>query len=140
MPVYSVGGKEFLTLKEAEDYKNLLVERLNFTYHTITYAPDLTEGRGYYKKVIVGVEKGYNKNTLIHFLTSTLGKPIVKVMGVSPTDSWLIKEEQDFNTIEDLENFLNREVQVGVGDYRKKVVLNAVYIDDAGEVIDNRTN
>ena len=134
-PVYTVGGKEFLTLKEAQDYITSLEERLEYTYYTVVCKPDLTEGRGYYDSIIVGVKKGYTKNALIQYLYTTFGSPIGKVMGLAPMDNWVYDKGQVFGTLEELNTFLNKEVNVGVGYSRKAKVLDVFYIDEAGELI-----
>lgn len=136
-PVYLIGSKEFLTIEEAETYKRSLEKRLEYTYYTVQCDPDLTEGRGYYGRFNVAIKKGYTRNALIHFLVTTYGNPIVKVMGVSPMDNWVYDEGQKYTTIEDLDAFLNKEVSVGVGDYRKTRSLVTVYLDEAGERITN---
>lgn len=134
-PVYKVGNKEFLTLKEAEEYVATLEERLGYTYYTVVCKPDLTEGRGYYDAIIVGVQEGYTKNALTQYLITTFGNPIGKVMGLAPMDNWVYDNGQVFTTLEELNKFLNKEVSVGVGHYRKPKVLEVVYIDNAGELI-----
>lgn len=139
-PIFLIGGKEFLTMAEAEEYKRTLEERLAYTYYTVRYSPDLTEGRGYYNAVNIAVTKGYTKNALIHYLVEAFGKPVVQVMGVSPMDNWTYQEGQKFTTLEDLDTYLNKKVTIGIGDYQKQVTLQTIYINQSGEPMPNQYN
>lgn len=117
--LYEVAGKEFTSLEEAENYKNKLEKLLTYTFYRVAHEPDLTEGRGYSNKMYPGVEKNYCNNTVIHYLCEKLGKPLAFVQGVAPMDNWVLSEPYTFDNLDDLLQFLNEEVLVGIGDYRK---------------------
>lgn len=134
--VFKVGNKEFFTLVEAEAYEKEVENKLSCTYYLVTYAPDLTEGRGYYKKFLVGIKNKYNTNAITQFLVTKLGQPIVKVQGVSPMDNWLVSQPHNFVTIEEYQNFIDMPLSVGIGGYKTKEKLDLYVIDSGGEVIE----
>lgn len=135
--VYEVGGKEFIDRKEAEEYEKQLKEVLDYSYYPVTHAPDLTEGRGYYKSMIVAVKPYHSGNVVIHYLCNTFGKPLEFVMGVAPIDNWIVGKKVKFDTISGLAKFMNKEVQEGIGDYRKQVKREVKVINNRGEEIEN---
>jgi hypothetical protein len=133
--VYKVGDKEFVNKSEAEEYEKQLNDLLKYSYFPVTYSPDLTEGRGYYKKMIVAVENSYNRNTLLHYLVKTFGDPLEFVMGAAPIDNWIIGEERSFDSIEELKKFLDEKVICGIGDFKKQVKRKVVFINRNGQEI-----
>ena len=134
--VYVVDDREFTNKLEAKAYEDRLLEGLKYTYYRITYSPDLTEGRGYYKSMIVAVVRMSKKrnlpNELLQYLMNEIGKPIEMVMGVSPIDNWIISEPYDFDNLTSLNKFLNEKVVVGIGDYRKPIIPEVVRINERG--------
>jgi len=134
--VYIVGDKEFLNKEEALRYEQQLNEKLKCTYYPVSYQPDLTEGRGYYKKMIVGVKGDYSpSNAIFQYLVDQVGKPIEMVMGVSPIDNWKVHEGKRFDDINELNEFLDQQVRTGVGDYGKYEKPKLIYINGEGKQV-----
>lgn len=131
--VYVVGGKEFLNKEEAKRYEEKLNQKLKYTYYIVSYKPDLNEGRGYYRKMIVVVDDQFVSNALLQFLVTELGRPVEMVYGVDPINNWLVSKPYKFNSIDELGKFLSKERTVGFGDFRKPKVLEVVYVNDRGE-------
>jgi tRNA A37 threonylcarbamoyladenosine biosynthesis protein TsaE len=134
--VYIVGKKEFTDYEEANEYEKSLQAKLKYKYHIVSYAPDLTEGKGYFSKVIIG-HYGYNQNSIHSFMAKNFNEPIEMVMGVSPMDGYKIEKPHSWNSLEMLENFLNEKHHVGIGGYSKKEKLELILIDDKGDRIKN---
>lgn len=134
--VYVVAGKEFLDREEAEQYEKELMDKLKYVYYVVSVHPDLTEGRGYQRTIIVAVEKSYNDNTLIHFLCQTYGKPLEFAQGVKPVDNWGYSKGKTFETLEGLKDFLETKRSQGIGDYRRLEVPDIYYVDTNGNAVE----
>ena len=116
-------GKEFLSADEAKNYTNNFLKRKeNIKYFKVIYGPDLTEGRGYYKLLVVAVERNYSHKLILEeFCEKHIGSRIAWVMGVSPMERWRIQESNE-------EAFLNAKKEfIYCGDYKyygKQVFLS----------------
>lgn len=135
MPVYIVEGKKFTDLAQAKRYEKMLEKKLAYVYYLITHNPDLTEGRGYYKKSILAIPNNCSTNALFQYLIDNMGEPIVSVMGVSPIDNWIIGEPRKFETIEALEKFLRTKETMGIGDFREDKKPRLIYLNEVGKEI-----
>jgi|HigsolmetaAR206D_1030411.scaffolds.fasta_scaffold00003_16 hypothetical protein len=135
--VYMVGDKEFISKNEAEAYEKKLKKRLDFSYYRVRYKPDLTEGRGYYKAMIVATLG--TRNSVYQYLVKHVGDPLAFVMGVEPMDNWIVNDKKRFDDLEELDRFLSEKVSVGIGDYIHPIVPEVVYLDDSGKRIDPDT-
>ncbi|HHT96332.1 MAG TPA: hypothetical protein GXZ90_00330 [Clostridiales bacterium] len=133
--MYVVGDKEFLSEKEASEYKKQIEEELTHTFFRITHEPDLTEGRGYYKTTIIAVPENFAEHaTALNYCVEQFGEPLAFVQGVSPMPNWIIKS-YNFKTMEDLLNFKDSNIYEGVGDYLTKKIKQIIYLDNMGNVI-----
>ena len=64
----------------------------NIRYFEVLYNPDLTEGRGYFKKVYVAIEVYSNhKLYLMWYADQFLGKTIALVQGCAPVSNYILK-------------------------------------------------
>lgn len=135
MKLYIVGDKEFLSEKEASEYKKQIEKELTHTFFKITHDPDLTEGRGYYKSTIIAVPENYAEyETALNYCVKQFGMPLEFVQGVSPMPNWIIKS-YNFKTMEDLLSFKDSKIYEGVGDYLTKKKKEIIYLDNMGNVI-----
>ena len=116
-------GKEFLSKSKAKSYTdNTLKRKDNIKYFKVTYGPDLTEGRGYHKLLLVAVERSYaHKLILEEFCEKYIGSRIAWVMGAAPMENWRITESSE-------ESFMSSSKEfVYCGDYKyseKKLFLS----------------
>ncbi|MFW5891520.1 MAG: hypothetical protein ACOCUI_04800 [bacterium] len=137
--VYTVGGKEFTNKKEAEKYEKEINKELNYTFFVVIYNPDLTEGRGYYKAVKLAVPKiqffDNPKLIAMNYCVENFGKPVEYVQGCSPIQNYIINKGRKFETIEELEQFKQEKISIGVGDYKKLKNIPLIYLDEKGSVI-----
>lgn len=87
-------GTLFETERECEQYEVKLKEREKLTtYWCVVTSPDLTEGRGWYKRILVelyGVRKEYAQLYMQDWCHRTQGRPISFVQGVAPMSRWML--------------------------------------------------
>jgi hypothetical protein len=134
--IFIVEGKEFLDKKDAEEYEKEIKKELGYTFFTISHDPDLTEGRGYYKNTVIAVSGNYAEEaTALKFCFDNYGTPLEFVMGVCPTPNWILGTGKRFNTIKELEEFKKQKISEGIGDYRKQIEKQIIYIDSKGKPI-----
>lgn len=121
MEVFTVEGKEFLSEKAANDYLVNVVGRLkNMKYFTVSYNPDLTEGRGCYGKILVAVEMSWSHKLMVELLCEQcIGSRVAWVQGCSPTSNWNIYESKK----EDFEDWKKQSISVGDYSYKAKRVF-----------------
>jgi len=137
--VYVVGDKEFIDKKQAEEYKKKLDKELSYKYYKVKHSPDLTEGRGYYKIDKIASPNTYcSLETVMQFCVKEYGMPLSFVQGVSPIPSWIINKGDKFETSEELEKFKDCDVKEGIGDYSKWVKKDVIYLDEFGEIDENK--
>lgn len=129
---FYVGNKEFLSEKEATEYINNTKKLLNREYYEVIARPDLTEGRGYYEKVIISIPKFAGVNTVYQYLFEKYGLPLSFVQGVSPIARYIVSEKKTFNTIDELNKFLTTKHKVGIGDYSELKELEVIYVNEKG--------
>jgi hypothetical protein len=108
-------GKEFTDEKEAIKYEETVLKRLsNIEYYCISYCPDLTEGRGYYKKLFVALENPlYSKKIILDlFCEQALGSKVAWVQGCSPMENWTYAkvEKQEFDNYKHYNSYQYLEV------------------------------
>lgn len=104
--VYMVGNKEFLDKQEAQEYEGELMKALKRVYFTVSHSPDLTEGRCYYGQTVVAAPKGYVEyETVLQYCIDNFGSPLEFVMGISPVANYKISKGEQFETIEELGEF-----------------------------------
>lgn len=124
--VFVVDGVEFDSMKEAEDFKNKWENLLSKEFLEIQCNPDLTEGRGYYKEIIVAVDPEFGENLALPYLEGRFGGLISLVQGCSPMASYVINNKGMFQERILLENFLEKKVTL-LGNYsankRELIVL-----------------
>lgn len=104
---FVVGNREFKTEKEAEEFIRVAKEKLSMTYFNITFHPDLTEGRGYYREMTIATNSELGVNLVYDFLSKLLGNAIAWVQGVSPMPNYIISEGKKFEDYDELERYLN---------------------------------
>lgn len=118
---YVVGEKKFKTEDEAKMYIKNVEEFNGKKFFNIVYAPDLTEGRGYYKEMIITTTSDLGINLIYTFLRKLLGPPVAWVQGVSPMANYTVREML-LKTYED-ELAEKRKPYTGVGSYKEKKKL-----------------
>lgn len=114
--VFVVDDKEFLSEADANYYLTHVLGRLkNIKYYSITYNPDLTEGRGCYGRIILAIEMSYSHSLMAElFCEHSFGSRVAWVQGCSPTVNWRVNEVQQ-------DVFMNFEKSyTSVGDYNYK--------------------
>lgn len=129
---FYVNDEVFDTKKKAEQYVEKLTNMLNEEYYEVSIRPDLTEGRGYYDKIIVATPKHSGVNTVYYYLVKQYGLPLSFVQGVSAIPTYIVSEEKTFNSHDDLNKFLNKTHRIGIGDNVKNKVLEIVHVDQNG--------
>ena len=124
--VFTVDGVEFDSIEKAENFKNKWENLLSKEFLEIQCNPDLTEGRGYYKEIIVAVDPEFGENLALPYLKGRFGGLISLVQGCAPMASYVIKNKEMFQERILLEDFLERKVTL-LGNYnankRELVVL-----------------
>ena len=74
----------------------------------------------------------------MQFCVKEYGMPLSFVQGVSPIPSWIINKGDKFETSEELEKFKDCDVKEGIGDYSKWVKKDVIYLDEFGEIDENK--
>lgn len=124
--VFIVDGVEFNSMKEAEEFKNKWEHLLSKQFLEVQCNPDLTEGRGYYKQIIVAVDPEFGENLALPYLEGRFGGLIALVQGCAPMANYTITNKGVFKDRVLLESFLEKEVSM-LGSYnvnkRELVVL-----------------
>lgn len=109
----SEDGKIFETARACEEYEAELREREKLTsYWCVVTSPDLTEGCGWYKRILVevyGVKKESAQLYMQDWCHRTQGRPIAFVQGVAPMARWML-------SVIDRDAY-QRAVPQRVGDY-----------------------
>ena len=131
---FNVDGKEFDSKEKAEKYIEETKRKLGMEYYVVSVNPDLTEGRGYYDKIIIIAQKYTGINAVFQYLLNKYGNPISLVQGVSPMKTYVIQEALTFESKEDMELYFNTKHLVGVGDYTENKYLSAVFISNEGKL------
>jgi hypothetical protein len=134
--VYTVEGQEFLDKKQAEDYEKELQKELDYTYFTVMYAPDLTEGRGHERAMTLAVPGYIPQTTAMQYCFNHIGKPLEFAQGCSPIENWVLSVGKKFESRKDLQNFKDSNVHEGIGDYGRMVPRKITYLNDRGEPIE----
>jgi len=129
---YLAYDKEFDTKSEAQKYVLYVEKLLSRDYYEVAVRPDLTEGRGYYDKIIISSNQN-NLNSVYQYLMRAYGDPIAFVQNCVPMGNYHLSKKPKFESYEDLKKFLNTEFSVGIGDYRKNKILEAFYVKGNGE-------
>ena len=107
-------GTEFLSELEATNYiKNILERKEKIKYFKISYGPDLTEGRGYCKLLLVAIEGNFNHQLFVEdFCERNIGSRMAWIMGMSPISRWNLTEVDE-------ESFINaKKLYVSCGSYK----------------------
>lgn len=112
VPVYTVGGREFLDRAEAEAYLRKRDAPLRYTYFTVDHAFEHTEGRGYQARTILAVKPDGREPSPVNaaaaatvWCLANLGKLITEWYG-RPLVEWSLSGGQRFECIEELDAFL----------------------------------
>lgn len=103
---FVVGKHEFKTEKEAEKFIKTAKEKLSMTYFNITFYPDLTEGRGHYKEMIIATNSELGVNLVYDFLSKSIGNAVAWVQGVSPIPNYYVSEGKKFEDYDELKTYL----------------------------------
>ncbi|XKH58334.1 hypothetical protein LG293_17055 (plasmid) [Citricoccus nitrophenolicus] len=122
--VYQIDGQEFRTLAEANTYLQEIDELLEWTYFTIGYKPDLTEGRGFQRWVVMATKA--TVNSAIAYALKNLGDQPVVAFYQQSTPAWKVSVPENPRTADELSKILKQG--------RQK--MEVVFIDDFGIVID----
>lgn len=108
-------GKTFTDRKECERYEAGVMKRQRVTtYWLINHTPDLTEGRGFYRKALVecyGPEPYHAPLYMEDWCQRTYGRRLDFIMGVQPTEGWQLHKT-------DRETYHKRVGDARVGDTR----------------------
>lgn len=134
--VYTVYGYDFMNLADAKNFQKDVDKLLNMDYYVIQYKPDLTEGRGYYGKMVVGVPRTHVSNLIYQFISENIGSPLAMVQGVSPINNWIVSKANKFKDVKSLIDFLDVGLQTKVGDYsydNKENIFWSNYLGDKDE-------
>lgn len=127
--IFKVGNKEFKTKKDAEEYILSVKDSVDKRYFKVSYSPDRTEGRGYYKGMLVITSSELGENLVFEFLNKILGSPIVYVMGVSPMPNYVVTEVEvkSYDEAQDLK----KEGYIGLGRStpRERLIVDLGDID-----------
>lgn len=114
--IFKVDGKEFISKESAEEYIKKAGARLNYVFFAVQEAPDLTEGRGFQRKTVYAVKKtkhpsvGLAEQALIQYLFDSNGQKALADAYGTPSVLWNIRERQMFDTIEDMETWVSKEL------------------------------
>lgn len=136
--IYIVEGKEFLDEMEAKKYKDKINEHLKYKYYNVSHSPDLIEGRGFDKKVILAIPHlgGYtNYAAALQYCMKNFGNPLEFVMGVEATPNWVITEIGKFNNLAEMKAKLDIEVMMGIGSYAKRLKRKIIYLNEKGKEV-----
>jgi len=126
MPVFTVGGKEFLDRIGAEEY--LASMRLDHTYFVVRAGYDTTECRGYFAREIVAVPPGFGQGPVIAHCLAKHGPPVAEVYG-TPVEMWLIDKGRRFTELSDRDAWVHDASEPERG-YR---FGGLIYVDGYGE-------
>lgn len=138
--IYVVDGKKFLDKEQAKSYNDKLNEQLKYVYYNVAYSPDLTEGRGFYKKTTLAIMEDYPADAIaLQYCVKTFGNPLEFVMGVSPMANWVLTKIGKFDTLNELTKMLKQEVSIGIGSYRKKSKRQVIYVNKFGKEVKRGT-
>lgn len=85
--IITIGGKVFINKEWSEAYEEGLTKIVDYKYYSILCKPELSEGKGYYDEILVGVEPTSDKNVLTQFLYKQFGELLAFIMGVAPMDN-----------------------------------------------------
>ena len=98
-------GKEFLSEEEAREHEKRLKD---CSYWIVICNPDLTEGRGWYRKIYLTVYNG-SRNLVEDWCYENIGRKTAWVHGVVEIENWRLHKSNP-------EEFANKFGQK-VGDY-----------------------
>lgn len=121
-------GKEFLSQTECENYeKNVLELKSKIKYFHSFCCPDLTEGRGFYRKIYFAVlEKDYcHFERALKYMIDKYKSPIEYVQGVAPMRNWSVPKECTEKDFIDMQ-------KPKVGDYyhySEQIFISEIEID-----------
>lgn len=123
-------GKEFLDKTEAEEYEKQLTEKLSYAYYTVLIGPDTTEGRGWYETLTLAVKKryGYEKYIALQYLVDRFKRVLDSDIGGGTVPNFMITKEESFKTLEELGEFRKSTVNDGIGDYRRQIPREIIYL------------
>lgn len=130
---FIVEGNIFDTKKAAEKFAKKLEKLIEREYYLVSVKPDLTEGRGFYGKIILSLPKYTTVNSAYQYLVKTYGEPISMIQGTSPMPTYVLSEEKSFEDFIELQKFLEEERQKGLGTDKEKQQL--IHLDEAGKDI-----
>lgn len=111
--VYTVYGKQFFDKFDAENYKDQVEKVLGYRFYTVRFEFDLTEGRGFFSRKIVGIKENEQdavaSNAIINYCLSEFQEepPVLSFYGRAQ-DSWAVSpNSKRFERVEDLQEFFN---------------------------------
>lgn len=81
----------FRTKSEAEEYDNLLEKLQRMHLYSVSYAPDLTEGRGLTKSMYV---ISNDELSIRQYLYNKFGSPMSLVQGLEPIPTYLYTRKE----------------------------------------------
>lgn len=121
-------GKEFLNEADCKKYESKTIVRLSkIKYFQVYHDPDLTEGRGFYGRLLIAVEtEHYHYHIALDWCFYLYGSPVADLYD-SPYENWIISEI----TAEDWGNYKNLFARVGDYTYPAKRIFisNGMPID-----------
>jgi hypothetical protein len=121
-------GRVFTDEKEAKKWEETLEqEKATTSYWSITHAPDLTEGRGYYGLTRVKVIRAlWNehlfKGMLEDWCYKKFGPKVAFIQGVAPMQSWFLSEI-------DVKEYNDKNATASCGDNRIKATSIVIAFD-----------
>lgn len=121
IPIFTTSdGKTFLCEKEASEYEKILVTDTNYVFYRLTSGFDQTEGRGFYSRHDIAIEKSYTGYDGILQL-------VVKYLKIQPMVNWYHGPINNLCITEiKLDQFLSTDKIRTIGDtscYPKKLIV-----------------
>lgn len=104
---FNVGGIEFSSEEEARVYLLETKDKLELDYFKLLYYPDTSQGLGFYKEKIIGIDSDLGENLIYHIIKEILELPYIEIYG-DKIPKYSISEPFKFETTEEYDSFFSR--------------------------------
>ena len=101
---FNVGGVEFSSEEEARVYLLETKDKLELNYFKLLYSPDTSQGLGFYKEKIIGIDSDLGENLVYHIIKEILGSPYIEMYG-DKLPKYSISEPFKFESTEEYDSF-----------------------------------
>lgn len=109
IPVYTVGGQDFVNRQDAERHLAQLTDRLRYAYYLVRTGYDRAEGRGYFHERVVGIRmsehNGYESGAILSYCFLVFGDSVDDFYG-RPISRWVTGDAHTFEEPDDLDNWI----------------------------------